>query len=418
VAGGELKGNVGDPWIPIDRERDSAAYNIKPTYRAMARVLFEPGAWIAPLLLEKHNGIDAAPMVARFEVFVRGQGKTEGYHSVRSGSRSGRSACSPPAVGKDELARLSEGMVGEARTLLGNKVLRAALLALLQGGPDKIEFKDATDQAWADKLLEEADREVDRRFFDFLGARVEDEDAAGSAGSASSSGSPWRPSSARPRRRRCRACADRVRSRWPRGCSAERYANFSEPCGRRGTGTLTPPDADPTDPRRTVRAIAGAIGAEHYPPGRLAELRRLDPDAPQGAAFWTLLLDHAPGAVGDVRAEQAWAAVLRGMALMVPHHRPADRADGRGTLGEALAVADVSEPRFLRLLRVGGGELPGELRRLARLMAAKGAGFDWTDAWWLLRTAGGAGAEATRRRLARDYYRKLHALRHPPEAAA
>ena len=48
-----------------------------------------------------------------------------------------------------------------------------------------------------------------------------------------------------------------------------------------------------------------------------------------------------------------------------------------------MAEAGVSEARLLRLLRLPRSELPEELRRLARLMGAKGdAGrFDWSDAF-------------------------------------
>jgi CRISPR system Cascade subunit CasB len=163
------------------------------------------------------------------------------------------------------------------------------------------------------------------------------------------------------------------------------------------------------DSRAAIRGIAEVIGSKYYPPGQLAELRRLQPEAPRGAAFWRLLLDHAPESVGNPALECDWAVVLRGMALMVPYHQPSED-DARGAMGEALAKAGVSELRFLRLVRAGRDQLPDELRRLARLMASRGEGFDWGDAFWLLRTASADGAERVRRNIARDYYRKLHAL--------
>src|SRR4051794_35479892 len=123
------------------------------------------------------------------------------------------------------------------------------------------------------------------------------------------------------------------------------------------------------DARAAVRALAATIEAEHYPPGQLAALRRLRPEMPRDGAFWRLLLDHLPEAVGDPALEEDWAAVLSGMAIMVPYHRP-DADDARGALGEALALAlaEVSELRVLRLLRAGRDQLPDELQRLARLM--------------------------------------------------
>src|SRR4051794_4174596 len=163
------------------------------------------------------------------------------------------------------------------------------------------------------------------------------------------------------------------------------------------------------DARAAVRALAATIGAEHYPSGQLAQLRRLRSDMPGDGAFWRLLLDHVPEAVGDRALEEDWAVVLCGMAIMVPYHRP-EADDTRGMLGEAMALADVSELRVLRLLRVARDRLPDELIRLARLMASRGRGFDWAEAVRLLRTAGTDRAEGESRRVARDYYHKLHAL--------
>ena len=73
--------------------------------------------------------------------------------------------------------------------------------------------------------------------------------------------------------------------------------------------------------------------------------------------------------------------------------------------------------RLPRLLRLSRSELPEELRRLARLMAAKGdeGRFDWSDAFALLFWADG---ERVRRDIARDYYRKLYNLQKVEEHAA
>ena len=177
IAAGDFKGNVADPWIPINRERDSAAYNSLPTYAVMSEVLFDRGKWIRPLLLDWHDGTDTPPMRARFDVFVRGQGKTEGYHAREVLiSRERQSLFARPEE-SGRVARLAREMVENVRTLTGGKVLRTALLALVQGGPAQVKFGDRTATAWVDKLLGEADRQVDQRFFDLLFARALDEPA-------------------------------------------------------------------------------------------------------------------------------------------------------------------------------------------------------------------------------------------------
>ena len=56
IAAKSYKGNVGDPWIPIDLGKDSAAYNTAPNYRVMSGVLFDRNLWLRPLLLDWHEG--------------------------------------------------------------------------------------------------------------------------------------------------------------------------------------------------------------------------------------------------------------------------------------------------------------------------------------------------------------------------
>jgi CRISPR type I-E-associated protein CasB/Cse2 len=171
---------------------------------------------------------------------------------------------------------------------------------------------------------------------------------------------------------------------------------------------------EPANLQEAVREIARRMAREDYPTGSLAALRRLRPEAPDGAAFWWLVAEYAPQAFDNDRAAQALAAVVQGMAIARPFHRP---LSGRGRLGEALAEAGVSEARLLRVLRLPRSELPEELRRLARLMGNRGdAGrFDWANAFDLLFWADG---ERVRRDIARDYYRRQYNLQKLEESAA
>lgn len=175
--------------------------------------------------------------------------------------------------------------------------------------------------------------------------------------------------------------------------------------------------AEPTVWRDAVAKMASRMGRENYSTGSLAALRRLRPEAPDGVAFWWLVAEYAPAAFRDDRAALALAAVVQGMAIARPFHRP---LSGRRPLGEALAEGGVSEARLLRLLRLPGSELPEEFRRLARLMAAKGdtGRFDWSDAFALLFWVDGGVGEQLRRDIARDYYRKQYNLQKLEESAA
>ncbi len=171
---------------------------------------------------------------------------------------------------------------------------------------------------------------------------------------------------------------------------------------------------DATDWREAVRRIAGRMAQDDYPAGSLAALRRLDPDRPDGAAFWWLIAAHAPAAFEDERASRALALVVQGMAIMRPFHRP---TGDRRTLGTALAEASVSEARLLRLLRTGSDQLPEEVRRLARLMASKGddGRFDWSG---MLDLVLWPDSEKIRTGIAKDYYRTSYRMSQDKGAAA
>lgn len=164
-------------------------------------------------------------------------------------------------------------------------------------------------------------------------------------------------------------------------------------------------DAPERNWRRTIAAIAHYIEGEDFPPGDLAALRRLEVDVPDARAFWALIVRFAPEALDDERMQRALAVVVRGMAIACPFHRA--REGERRSLGRALAEADVSELRLLRLLRTEGDRLGHELLTLARLVRSRGddARFDWHDVLWLLLLAPDREpGQRHRRRIARDYY--------------
>lgn len=163
-----------------------------------------------------------------------------------------------------------------------------------------------------------------------------------------------------------------------------------------------------------VNRLAGRIAATDYPTGALAELRRLDPDMPDGPAFWRLMVAHADAFTDDPAVLRVLAALLRALALAERFHEP------RRPFGRAMAENGIAELRLLRLLRTGRRELPDELRRLARMLAAKGPNgrFDWVDAAQLLWTADTPQAGAIRAAIARDYYRAQHQQQNSGEVAA
>lgn len=176
IAAKQLLGNVGDPWIPINLGKDSAAYNTKPRYAVMSEVLFDRNKWRRPLLLEWHDGIDRLPMLAHFDVLVRGQGTTEGLHRREVPiDREQRLALFRRDADRDRMAELAREMVENAATLR-KKVLKVALLTLVQGGVAEVDFRDKTANAWAERWLDEVEGAIEPVFFEHLFATAETSD--------------------------------------------------------------------------------------------------------------------------------------------------------------------------------------------------------------------------------------------------
>jgi CRISPR system Cascade subunit CasA len=180
VAAKGRNGHVGDPWIPI-RRKDGAAYNTTPRYPVMSSVLFDQGEWLRPLLLDWHPGIDPPVMTARFDVVVRGQGVTDGHH-VRQVIFEGEEPLGllMIAAKRDRAAELSKEMIEHARTLR-LKVLKIALLTLIQAGEHTLNFGDNTSNGWTEPWLRHIDAAIEPVFFDYLFARAQGHQGADQA---------------------------------------------------------------------------------------------------------------------------------------------------------------------------------------------------------------------------------------------
>ncbi len=164
--------------------------------------------------------------------------------------------------------------------------------------------------------------------------------------------------------------------------------------------------------------IAGEIAqlAEHKR-GDLAALRRMDPDAPDRAAFWRLMAKY--DLLGGGAWDKDWALILHGIALMTPTNAGEGSArrtahDGYMPVGKALYLggdghretAFYSDTRFNRLLTAREEMLRTLLARVFRMLASAGVSFNWREmAEFILIQRNEEEAEKRRRRIARDYYR-------------
>jgi len=152
----------------------------------------------------------------------------------------------------------------------------------------------------------------------------------------------------------------------------------------------------------TIGSIAAAMRDGALGPGDLAELRRLDVEAPDRPAFWKTLAWISKGEALPSEQETGWAIVLSSMARMAPfHHKPGN------AVGRVLGEAGVKEGRLMRLLRSHGPTFHDTVRRTCGLLAAHGLSIDWAELAALVLTRHPEKSESLRRKIARDYYSLL-----------
>jgi CRISPR system Cascade subunit CasA len=175
LAAKELKGALGDPWLPLAPGKEGAqALTVGPNGWAatrVAQILLGQDGYLSPPAQRALPGEAGTSAVFVFSVLVRGQGTTDGFHERRVGLPAAVVALldGAPEAAEAIYRRLAEPMLelaGTARL----KVLRPALLMLLQGPPAErtLTFDDPRTGPW----LRRFDAEVDAAFFDALAAEV------------------------------------------------------------------------------------------------------------------------------------------------------------------------------------------------------------------------------------------------------
>ena len=157
--------------------------------------------------------------------------------------------------------------------------------------------------------------------------------------------------------------------------------------------------------------IAASMARDGFGRRDLAELRRMDPDAPDAAAFWRLLAQH--DLLGSPVVESKWALILHGIALMTNTSQNQSAHSGSMRVGRALYLGGedhrdsgfFSETRLNRLLTARGPMMRTLLARMFRMMGT-GRPFDWREMARLILNDGYREdrAENARRQIARAYY--------------
>lgn len=159
-----LKGRTGDIWTPI-RLKDNAAFKVSGngfSYKVISEVIFGD-QWHRPPSVEITDADGETPNLLVWGL-ARGQGITEGLHerTIPLESSIVREKLQTKE-GKFELGRRAQAQLDTVQKF-SLKILKPALLHLLQGGPAALKIDD--NRARASLLA--FDREVELVFFQML----------------------------------------------------------------------------------------------------------------------------------------------------------------------------------------------------------------------------------------------------------
>ena len=98
---------------------------------------------------------------------------------------------------------------------------------------------------------------------------------------------------------------------------------------------------------KSVMHFVGVLNTDGYPSGDLAELRRMDHEAPKEAAFWKLFADLNEESRRARVDEIRWATVIKGISLMLPGPHLTKAAPGK--FWHKMILARLGFQSFLQL---------------------------------------------------------------------
>lgn len=150
LAAQDLRGVVGDAWLPVDFSKADDRALTMPAHGIMAdmlrRLLFREDLRLTALQRPSSSWEGQAWLSV--SVLIRGQGTTEGFHEqmVLVPAAVRPRIFGPPAR-RDPLADLSKTAIDFAGTMQRG-VLKPAVFSFIEGGPDTIDFGSDSAQAW------------------------------------------------------------------------------------------------------------------------------------------------------------------------------------------------------------------------------------------------------------------------------
>jgi len=354
------KGVTGEIWTPI-RVEDEAVLSLKQNpfeYNNLCTLLFKP-EWRLPAALIPGEEEMLNPTIL-FQGLSRAQGKTEGYYERVLTPSSEAVQALQTSQARAQFAEVAQTLLDAAQTVRF-RILKPALLSMIQGGPNRIKMDDGR----VDSELREFHQWIDSAFFAALFSSPTDQRLAGWVHSLLTSAQQVLLRAAQslpiPAARRDYALA--MAFRIFQGGAASHFPDHSIDLEFRLS-------KNPIYLRRrkVVQLLANFLESQ-VSAQDVAWLRRLNPGDTQAPAFQMLYRRFLNPRVPEYPAtDRKWAVIVRAMAELVGLHRPTRR------LGRVLSQTGFSSARVGSLLSARGVVLEAEVYRLSRWLTQHATG--------------------------------------------
>ncbi|MBF0528785.1 MAG: type I-E CRISPR-associated protein Cse1/CasA [Deltaproteobacteria bacterium] len=167
VAAKEQQGCLGDPWIPINEKKNCALSPSELGFKPELLRTLLLGDGYYPAAMQEPSAQDGSGWFCA-SVLIRGQGTTGGFHeaAIRIPEQV-RPILFGQGASHDRLARISRMGIEIAGDIL-RKILRPALFALLQGGPNSLNMDKREVSAWVESAAAPFLNSWRLRYFDWL----------------------------------------------------------------------------------------------------------------------------------------------------------------------------------------------------------------------------------------------------------
>ncbi|HCB12601.1 MAG TPA: type I-E CRISPR-associated protein Cse1/CasA [Gammaproteobacteria bacterium] len=182
IAAKEQKGIVGDPWTPlVDDGKEKKAWTVMAPFfspQRLRNLIFEKEGFAAAAMQQPDPDRTAqACWVQAAVLSPGGMGKTDGFHeaTVRIPARAAARLFGGDAA-RERLAELSGLGLNDAAAMQ-NKVLKPALYAWLEAGPEQIDWDKREVSAWVEQTVRSFAAIWHTVFFDWLWNSVDQADA-------------------------------------------------------------------------------------------------------------------------------------------------------------------------------------------------------------------------------------------------